>query len=167
MEHHAQVTYDEAMIHEAAWHFAVRSIGWRGLLAFALILLALAYLIGSGDESWLVGALGVIAVLTAAMGVALYIVPRGRSLARLRDMPSQSAELIFGDSGITVTSEIARQEFPWRLIERIWTYPRFWMVFLRGANYMIIPMSTVDEAARAFIVDRVKQNGGHVSFKES
>jgi len=162
MEYRAKVIYDRDVISEAARRFAFRSIRWDGFAVFFALGAALGYLLASGDRSWIVGVFGTVVLLMTIVGVALYVVPYRRSLARFERMSAKTAELSFTESGLSMTSDLGRQEFRWQLIERVWTYPRVWLLFV-GGTYMTLPPGNLDQETRAFVLDQIKQHGGRVN----
>src|SRR5207253_11362652 len=129
---------------------------------FFSLVAALGYLLATGDRSWIVGAVSAVVLLMAAFGVALYVVPYRRSLARFEGMSAKTAELSFTESGVRKTSALGQQEFRWQLIDRVWTYPRVWLLFV-GGTYMTLPPGNLDEETKTFVLDHIKQNGGRVN----
>jgi hypothetical protein len=161
MEYRAHVVYDRDVIAEAARRFASRSIRWDGLAAFVVLLAIVGYLVATGDRSWVVGLFAAVALLMAIVGAALYVVPYRRSLGRFERMSSKTADLLFTDGGLRMTSDLGQQEFRWELIERVWTYPRVWLLFV-GGTYMTLPSGNLDEETKRFVLSRVRQQGGQV-----
>ena len=161
MEYRAQVVYERDVIAEAARRFVSRSIRWDGFVAFFVLAGVLAYLLGTGDRSWVVGAVGAAVLLAATFGVALYLVPYRRSLARFERMSSKRAEMLFTEDGVQMTSDLGRQEFRWELIERVWTNPRVWLLFV-GGTYMTLPSASLDDDTKKFVLEQVKRHGGDV-----
>jgi hypothetical protein len=162
MEHQAHVVYDRDVIAEAARRYVVRSIRWDGFIAFFLLLAVLAYLIASGDRSWILGLVGAVVLLMTTVGVALYVVPYRRSLARFERMSSKTVDFSFTESGLKMSSDLGQQEFRWQLIDRVWTYPRIWLLFV-GGTYMTLPAGQLDEETKRFVLEQIKQHGGRVS----
>jgi len=161
MEYRAHVVYDRDVIAEAARRFAVRSIRWDGFAVFFLMVGVLAYLIAIGDQSWIVGLVGAVVLFAAIVGVALFVVPYRRSLARFDRMSTKSADVSFTESGLQMTSDLGQQEFRWQLVERAWTYPRVWLLFVSG-TYMTLPPRNLDDETRRFILEQIKRHGGRV-----
>ncbi len=161
MEYRAHVVYDRDVIAEAARRFAFRSIRWDGFAVFSVMVGVLAYLIATGDRSWIVGLVGAVVLFAAIVGVALFVVPYRRSLARFERMSTKTAELSFTESGLKMTSDLGQQEFRWQLVERAWTYPRVWLLFV-GGTYMTLPPRNLDEETKRFILEQIKQHGGRV-----
>jgi hypothetical protein len=161
MEYRAHVVYDRDVIAEAARRFAIRSIRWDGFAVFLALLGVLAYLVASGDRSWVVGVVAAIVLLMAVFGVALYVVPYRRSLARFERMSSKTADLSFTEAGLRMTSDLGQQEFRWELIERVWTYPRVWLLLV-GGTYMTLPPGNLDEDTKKFLLAQVQQHGGRI-----
>src|SRR5438105_3533376 len=104
MEYRAKVVYERDVISEAARRFVFRSIRWDGFAVFFALVAALGYLLATGDRSWIVGAVGAVVLLMAAFGVALYVVPYRRSLARFEGDVCQ-------DRGAVVHREWAKDDF--------------------------------------------------------
>jgi hypothetical protein len=161
VEHQAHVVYDRDVIAEAARRFALRSIRWDGFAVFGILLGALAYLIASGDRSWIVGAVAAVVLLMAIFGVALYVVPYRRSLSRFERMSSKTADLSFTESGLRMSSDLGQQEFRWQLVDRVWTYPRVWLLFV-GGTYMTLPPGSLGDETKSFVLDQIKKHGGRV-----
>ena len=161
MEYQAHVVYDRDVISEAARRFVLRSIRWDGFAVFFALVAALGYLLASGDRSWVVGVVGTAVVLIAIFGVALYVVPYRRSLARFERMSAKTAEVSFTESGLRMTSDLGQQEFRWQLVDRLWTYPRVWLLFV-GGTYMTLPPGSLDDETKKFVLEQIKQHGGHV-----
>lgn len=161
VEHRAQVVYDRDVIAEAARRFAFRSIRWDGFAAFVVLLGALGYLIASGDRSWIIGVVAAVVLLMAILGVALYVVPYRRSLSRFERMSSKTADLTFTESGLRMSSDLGQQEFRWQLVDRVWTYPRVWLLFV-GGTYMTLPPGNLDDETKRFVLDQIKRHGGRV-----
>lgn len=161
MEHRAHVVYDRDIIAESARRYTFRSIRWDGFAAFFLLLGVLAYLIVSGDRSWIVGLVGAVVLLMASVGVALYVVPYRRSLARFERMSSKTIDMSFTESGLRMSSDLGQQEFRWPLVDRVWTYPRVWLLFV-GGTYMTLPTKSLDEETKRFVLEQINQHGGRV-----
>jgi hypothetical protein len=155
MEYTVRVTYDRAMIGEAAWRYWRRSIGWVMPLASWLLLVVLVLLLRSGDRSWVVGVLGAILVLALAVAAAIFVVPYRRALARFQAMSSPSAEFVFRESGFAVRSELGASEVGWNTVERILRAKRVWLLVLRGATYLTLPLADLPREVREFIEQHV------------
>src|SRR5436190_7962121 len=162
MEYQAHVVYDRDAISEAARRFVFRSIRWDGFAVFFALVAALGYLLASGDRSWVVGVVATAVVLIAIFGVALYVVPYRRSLARFERMSAKTAELSFTETGVRMSSDLGQQEFRWQLIDRVWTYPRVWLLFV-GGTYMTLPPGNLGQETKTFVLDHIKQHGGRIS----
>jgi len=162
MEFRAKVVYERDVISEAARRFVFRSIRWDGFAVFFALVAALGYLLATGDRSWIVGFVAAVVLLMAIFGVALYVVPYRRSLARFERMSAKTAELSFTETGVRMTSDLGQQEFRWQLIDRIWTYPRVWLLFV-GGTYMTLPPANLDQETKTFVLDRIKLHGGRIN----
>ncbi|TME71227.1 MAG: YcxB family protein [Chloroflexi bacterium] len=162
MEFRAKVVYERDVISEAARRFVFRSIRWDGFAVFFALVAALGYLLATGDRSWIVGFVAAVVLLMAIFGVALYVVPYRRSLARFERMSAKTAELSFTETGVRMTSDLGQQEFRWQLIDRVWTYPRVWLLFVAD-TYMTLPPANLDQETKTFVLDRIKLHGGRIN----
>jgi YcxB-like protein len=162
MEYTVRVTYDRAMIGEAARQYGRRTVGWIMPVACLLLLFGLVGLLLGGDRSWVVGVFGAVLVLGMAAGVAVFVVPYRRALAKFEAMTSRSAESVFRESGFIVRSELGGSELAWSTVERILRAKRVWLLCLRGATYLTLPLADLPNEVRSFIEKHVHDNGGHV-----
>src|SRR2546425_7937579 len=118
MEYRAKVVYERDVISEAARRFVFRSIRWDGFAVFFALVAALGYLLATGDRSWIVGFVAAVVLLMAIFGVALYVVPYRRSLARFERMCAQNPGLPLPERGVRVASVPRRRDVPLRPICR-------------------------------------------------
>jgi hypothetical protein len=160
MEYTVRVTYDRAMIGEGARRYWRRAIGWLMPTASLLILVALVELLARGDRSWVVGALGAILLVALTMAVVIFVVPYRRAMARFEAMASPSAEFVFRESGFAVRTDLGASEVSWSTVERILRATRVWLLVLRGATYLTLPIADLPAEVRTFIEQQVQKNGG-------
>src|SRR5207247_744304 len=111
MEFRAKVVYERDVISEAARRFVFRSIRWDGFAVFFALVAALGYLLATGDRSWIVGFVAAVVLLMAIFGVALYVVPYRRSLARFERISAKTTALSFTDTGARMTYVVGQKEF--------------------------------------------------------
>lgn len=162
MEFRVSVTYERSMAFEAARAYSLRAIGWVMPLATLLLVFGLGELLSAGDRSWLVGVGGTILVLGLAVAVATFVAPYRRALATFDRMASHTAEFVFDEDHLSVSSDLGQQQFAWRVIERVMRRPRIWFLVLRGATYITLPTAELSPDAQAFIQQQVVKHGGRV-----
>jgi len=157
-----ELHYSETLIRKAVWAFWRRTMGWRFFVAVALLLVALVYLVASGDRSWLVGVFASVLGLAGAFAVALYVVHYRGSITRLRRMRSPQGTFEVGDDRFRVASDLGSSELSWSAVTEVWRFPEFWLLFLSRAQFITLPLADLDSEARELILSRVKSHGAKV-----
>ena len=155
--------YTEQLVRAAVKAFWFRSTGWSYFAALAVVIGALVYLLGTGSRSWMVGALGMLVALGAAMAVVLYIVHYRAALLRLRRMRAPEAVLYPGHECFKIVSDVGASELSWRVVREIWRFPDFWLLFISRAQFITLPIAALDSETQQFILDRVKAHGGKIA----
>src|SRR5258708_12614016 len=107
MEYQAHVLYDRDLIAEAARRYVARSIRWDGFAAFFVLVGVLAYLVVTGDRSWIVGFVAAVLLLMPIVGAALFIFPYPRALARFPPVPTQQAAPFLPHPGLRSHSPLS------------------------------------------------------------
>jgi hypothetical protein len=156
-----QVAYTEPMLRRAVrlfvWRAAIRRRRWLWLAAIALIGISLAWGWWSGEPSWVFGA-----NLAAIAFVPLFFLLLWRAhfvntVGRFRSMASPSAEVIFRDQDLTISSELGSSTLPWTPFIDVWETPEFWMLFLAPNQFITLPIANLSEEALAFLRARLPQ----------
>ncbi|HKD29310.1 MAG TPA: YcxB family protein [Xanthobacteraceae bacterium] len=153
-----RVAYTEPMLRRAVWLFvwrgAMRPRGWLWLVAIALIGIGLA---GgwSREPSW------VLAVYIAAIALApLYFLLVWRAhfvntVGLFRSMASPTAEFVFRDQDVSISSELGSTTLPWTRFIDVWERPEFLMMFLTRSQFITLPVADLSEEALAFLRSRL------------
>jgi hypothetical protein len=163
MVHHATLKYTETLLRQAVLAFWRRSVGVVGfLVAQALLVCGLAFLLWSGDRSWMVGALGTVLFLDCAVALAVYFFHLRRSLAKFRAMGSPSAVLTLDEGSVSLASDLGSTSVPWSAVKEVWRFPDFWLLLFSKAQFVTIPLASVSAEMQAFIMTRVSATGGKV-----
>jgi hypothetical protein len=102
-------------------------------------------------------------VLATAIVIAGYLVMMHRSISRLRQMGQPQANLEVSDDRFRIISDLVTTELRWPLIQKIWCYESFWLVFFSRSESMIFPLEDLPEDIRDFIKNKVVENGGKVT----
>ncbi|MBL8692817.1 MAG: YcxB family protein [Planctomycetes bacterium] len=149
----------------AIFAFWRRAVGTGYFVACALIGCALAYLLWSGDQSWISGALG--AFLLFALGAAflVYFIHLRGSLARFKAMGAPIATVVLEDASITMSSGLTTTSLPWSRVTEVWRFESFWLMFFSKAQFVILPIGTVPADAQEFIISKVSATGGKVAAR--
>jgi hypothetical protein len=152
------VEYNPELIRFAVWKFWTRSIGLSGFIAFGSVPGFFSYLLAIGDRSWLLGFVGAVACVALGIGILSYRIYLNRSMSKFDNMQSPTAKLQFTDDLFCIESDIGRSELSWRMIERVWSYPSVWLVFIKKQGYVTLPVRDIDEEIRQFIIDKIEAN---------
>ena len=155
--------YSEALIRRSVGRFWWRVIGWRFVGAFVLLLGSVAFLLASGDRSWLVGLMGAVVVLAITFAAALYLIHSRASLRRLRRMRRPEAELELGEERFRISSDAGTSELVWSAVTEVWSFPDVLLLFLSRAQFITLPVADLDAEAQESIVQKAKAHGAKVS----
>jgi len=160
MEREITVRYSPELIKFAVRQFWVRSVGLGGFIAFAIASLAFVYFLITGDRSWILGLLGSIVGLCLVFGVLSYKIYLRRSMEKFKRMETPQAKFRFTDDRIGIESDIGWAELSWKMIEKVWKYPKVWLVFIVKQGYVTLPTAEIDEELRQFITRKIQESGG-------
>jgi hypothetical protein len=160
MDREVTVRYSRELIRYAVRRFWVRSIGVGGFISFAVALLTFFYFLIAGDRSWLLGFLGSVAGLCLLIGVMSYHIYLSRSMEKFKRMETPTAKFRFTDDRIGIESDIGWTELSWKMIEKVWTYPGVWLVFIAKQGYVTLPTADIEEELRQFITRKIRESGG-------
>jgi hypothetical protein len=160
MEREVTVKYSPELIKFAVWQFWVRSIGPRGFISFVVVLLAFVYFLIAGDRSWILGFLGSVVGLCIVFGVLSYNIYLRRSMEKFKRMDTPTAKFRFTDDRIGIESDIGWTELSWKMIEKVWKYPKVWLVFIAKQGYVTLPTADIDDELQQFITRKVQESGG-------
>ena len=155
--------YSEALVRRAVGAFWWRTTGVRYVVALSLVLLGLCLRVADGDRSWVVGLLGAGLALGVFFAVALYVVHYRGSLARFRRMRVPEATLEGGEERLCIRSDVGGSDVVWSAITEVWTFPDVWLLFLSRAQFITLGTADLDSAARHYIREKVKANGGKIA----
>ena len=158
-EHRARVRYTEPML-----RLAVRTFVWRSVLRrrelwlSAIALLAIGIALGClGAPSFLTGldvaALGFLAVFVAAVWRAHL----ANTLGRFRAMAPPEADVTFGETSMTVASNLGSATLPWSSFVQVWELPGFWMLFVAPNQFITLPLDTLAPEVVVFLQRRLSQ----------
>ena len=73
-------------------------------------------------------------------------------------MASPTAEVIFRDQDITISSALGSLTLPWTRFIDVWETEEFWMMFLAPNQFITLPVANLSEEALAFLRARLPRN---------
>ena len=153
-----KVVYTEPMLCHAVrlfvWRGAMRRRGWLWLVAVMLTMFGIAGSY-SGGPSWVL-AIDIAAIaLVPLFFLLVWRVHFANTVGKFRSMASPTAEFIFREQDMTVSSELGATTLPWGRIIEVWETPEFWMMFLTPSQFITLPVADLPEQALALVRSRL------------
>ena len=71
-------------------------------------------------------------------------------------MEDHTAKWEFSEGGVKRTSELATNEFKWRVFEKIWKYPDMWLLFVAKSQFLILPTNACSTELLDYIEHWIK-----------
>ncbi len=158
-----KLSYSDSLVRRAARARWWKSIGPSYPLALFVGTIFVGYAISTGDHSWYVGMLGGLIVLGIAVMIASYVVMLRRSLAALRRMGRPESTLEVSDDRFRIKTDTIATELVWSLIQKIWCFDSYWLVFYSRSESMILPVEDLPEDIKDFFKEKVREHGGKVT----
>ena len=159
MKHEVVATYTEAVVKTATRRFIGKFLGWDYLIVWEVMLVAFVVLLTFGERGWLVGALGMLIVLSAAVAVMVWVTFHRRALGTFRKMTNPVANFTFDDDGIAVSSELSTGTLKWQAVQKLWCFPEAWLLFVAKGVYSTLPTACLTPEVQQFIVEKLKNQG--------
>jgi hypothetical protein len=72
-------------------------------------------------------------------------------------MPRPEATLELTDKHLRIETDSATTEAAWDLVQDLWQFPEFWLLFFSRAHFVTLPVADMDEAMRAAILARTNR----------
>ena len=163
MQHGTTLRYTEQLVAQAVRHYWRRTVGVGFLVAVALMIGFLIWLLVEGDRSWVVGLVAAVVLLGVLMPVAVYVVHYRNSLGKFREMSEPVAELVADQNGITMSSDRGSSSLKWELVKEVWRFDTLWLLLFSKAQFVTLPLADLPGPMQAFILERVKESGGRIS----
>jgi ABC-type Co2+ transport system permease subunit len=163
MQHSATLKYDTALVNQAVRAYWRRSLGLGVLIGVPIICVILGVRIIDGDRSWVTGLIAGAALVGIGMPILVYWVHYRNSMAKFRDMREPVATFVADDDSFTLASDKGSSTLRWDSIKEVWGFEGFWLLLFSKAHFATIPIQGLSEDMRAFVLERVKANGGQVA----
>ena len=157
-----KLIYSEPVMRQAVFGFWRRTLGVSFPTAVLVLAVCLVWQIFQGERSWIVGALGTILAVGAAMMVAIYVVHYRSTMARFREMGKPEATFRADEATFTVSTGIETSTVQWRAVKEVWQFRDSWLLLFSKAQFITLPTACLPSEMQAFILDRVKAAGGKV-----
>ncbi|MFO1413898.1 MAG: YcxB family protein [Burkholderiales bacterium] len=161
--HEATLVFSEALLRSAVVAFWRRSIGAGFAVALVVMTACLAFLLATGDRSWLVGALGTVLALALVFVVALYVVQYRGTMRRFRAMGRPTAVFRADDASFSIASDVGTGTYPWSVVRELWRFRDVWLLLYSPAQFSTLPVACLPSDLQAYVVQRVRAAGGKVA----
>ncbi len=158
--HQAKLHYDEALLREALFGFWWRTVTGRLLVAMVVCIAGFVYFWVSGDRSWIIGAFGAALLFGVGMIAAVFFVHSANMKRKFRDMGSPEATFTAFESSFSVASGAGSSTIPWSSVTEVWKLKRCWLLLFSRAQFITLPLASVPEEMRTFILQRIADAGG-------
>jgi YcxB-like protein len=163
MQHRATLRYTERLVAQAVRAFWRKTIGYGLLVAVALMIALLVWLLVEGDRSWIIGLTAAVVLLGIVMPVAVYFVHYRNSMGKFREMFRPVAEFVADDDIFTFSSDLGTISLKWNSVTEVWRFESLWLLLFSKAQFVTLPLEDVPGPMQAFILDRVKASGGKIA----
>jgi hypothetical protein len=87
-------------------------------------------------------------------------------ISTLRSMDSPEVEFTFSDTDMTMVSSLASTTVPWKGFTEVWERPQFWMLFLPGNQYVLVPVDTWSPEIKEFVRSMLRQGNVGAGFRK-
>ncbi len=161
--HSATLKYSERLVNRAVQSYWRRSLGVGVLISVLLICVLFAIQVASGDRSWYVGLLAGAALIAIGMPILVYWAHYRNSMAKFRDLKDSVATFVADEESFTLASGQGSSTLKWDAIKEVWVFQGFWLLLFSKAQFVTIPLESLSDEMRAYILEKVKRGGGRVA----
>jgi hypothetical protein len=163
MTRRATLTYSEPIVAQAVLAYWRRSVGMSTLVAAALVIAIMFWLILSGDRSWLLGLVVAAAILVVTFPLAIYKIHYRNSVGKLRAMQTPQADFVAEDDTFTLSSDQGSTTLKWTSVTELWRFESFWLMLFSKAQFVTIPLVGVPDEFQTFVLERAKAAGAKIA----
>ena len=140
------------------WRGAIRPRGLLWLVAIALMGIALigdwsteSSLVDTVLRSLLIAGIALVPVIFVLVWRAHFL----NTIGTFRSMASPTAEFVFRDQDMSISSELGSTTLPWVRFIDVWETPEFWMMFVARNQFITLPVANLSEEALSFLRSRL------------
>lgn len=156
------VTYSEALIRKAIFHFWIWFIGWRGFAALAVWSIVCIWAVFWQTERWVTYGSLALLLLGVITNVSVYVVFLRRSLKKFLRMEGPTADVTISNDVFRMKSSVGDSTVQWRVIETIWRFPEAYLLFLGRNIFITLPIEGISIEDRELMCAKVRENGGRI-----
>lgn len=149
---------DEVARHAVNTFFKRRLLigfGRLGLIAIAVSVLALGFLLLRGDRSWFVGLLGAVLLFGAALLAAVWRWRHHEMRRKLAAIPSRKGVVTLEDSTISIATEAGTVSLPWDRFTEVWKLKDCWLLFVAPNDFLTLPVENIPADVLSFLVRKL------------
>jgi hypothetical protein len=155
--------YSEGLLRRAVRAFWWRTLGWKYIAAFFLLLLSFSHSLWTGDRSRWIGLWASGLAIVVAFGVALYLVHYRSVMGRFRKMRVPIATIEFDEEHFRLSSDGGTSELLWAAVKEVWSFPEFILVFLSKAQFFTLPISDFGKEGCDLILAKARAKGAKIA----
>jgi hypothetical protein len=162
MSREIEIRYELNEILPAVRRYWLSASGWFFIITAGLLLVALGLALSSRIDSIVTGFLsGALTMLLLGLYWS-YVGTIQETAYRIGRLDSPEMQLRLTNERIGIQRKALLIEMDWRSIDRVLSYGNVWLLFERQTPFMMLSVESIDEEARQFILDKVKEHGGKI-----
>ncbi len=157
------IRYSQEVVDTAARHFIKRFVGKEAIADLIFLAIVIALWTAGILQGWLAWVLvgGGIALIGLIVLVALRYIRLARSKYQTMTDPTVTWRLTH--ETLSTESSLGHVQVPWETITKVWQFDEVWLLFFGGQGYSTLPTKAISSEIKAFIEERVVQQGGKVT----
>jgi hypothetical protein len=149
------IQYSRQIVREAALRGAWERIGWRMILAVALVLSGFLPAVREGDRSWWIGVGGTILLLAIVFIVAVVAQQLTMASKRYEQINAGRAHVQLTEEHFRFVSRLGAVEYPWSRLVHLQRREKYWLLGLSKRQHFIVALDGLSSEAQAFILSHV------------
>jgi len=162
MDREITIEYEEKAVSRAYSRYWLSSSGWVYIIAGLMTGLIFLLLLVSGREPMMTGFFGGAFCMLASYGYWGYAETVRSATARLKSLPFTSFIIRLTDERFFCRTDLFSSEIDWRLFDKLLRFGDLWLMFERQYPLAMLPVQTLDEETKRFILSKISENGGEV-----
>ena len=133
--------YSEALVRRVTRRYVFDTLGPLYWFATFLVIAALVARASSGDRSWILGTLLVVASLAIAVPFAAYRAHVRNGLATLRRLPEPRSDFQADADGFSIEHPAGRLALSWRHLHRVQRHSDYWLFLPADNQFVTVPLA--------------------------
>jgi hypothetical protein len=152
--HVVTLHYSERLIRRAVMAFVWRSLGREAIVSVGMAA-AVVVLWLHGVRGWGFGFVSGVVAVAVLLSPVVFVVHYRQSTGRLRTLRSPQSTLSWNEREFTLASDLGSSTLLWSTVQSVWRFDEFWLLLFSRAQFVTLPLASLDEATRAQIVGTV------------